>query len=66
MIRLVATDLDGTFWDASFVPPPSHVAVAGELMRAGVIIELDDRAQISAKDATAPTWDAVRLELLGR
>jgi dTDP-4-dehydrorhamnose 3,5-epimerase len=31
-----------------------------------IAIEPDDRAQISAKDAAAPTWDAVRLELLDR
>jgi hypothetical protein len=38
VIRLVATDLDGTFWDASFVPPSSHVAVVGELMKADVTV----------------------------
>ena len=38
VIRLVATDLDGTFWDASFVPPPAHVAVVGELVEAGVTV----------------------------
>jgi hydroxymethylpyrimidine pyrophosphatase-like HAD family hydrolase len=38
VIRLVATDLDGTFWDASFVPPSSHVAVVGDLVDAGVTV----------------------------
>ena len=38
MIRLVATDLDGTFWDASFVPPKSHVVAAGDLVEAGVTV----------------------------
>jgi len=38
VIRLVATDLDGTFWDSSFIPPSSHVAAARELTEAGVTV----------------------------
>lgn len=38
VIRLVATDLDGTFWDGSFVPPLSHVAAVGELMKRDVTV----------------------------
>jgi hydroxymethylpyrimidine pyrophosphatase-like HAD family hydrolase len=38
VIRLVATDLDGTFWDSGLVPPPSHVAAVDELSRAGVTV----------------------------
>ncbi len=38
MIRLVATDLDGTFWDSGLVPPPSHLAAVDELSGAGVTV----------------------------
>ncbi len=34
----MATDLDGTFWDASFIPPPAHVAAVEELMQRGVTV----------------------------
>jgi len=30
VIRLLATDLDGTFWGPDFVPPPEHVAAVDE------------------------------------
>jgi hydroxymethylpyrimidine pyrophosphatase-like HAD family hydrolase len=38
MIRLVATDLDGTFWDTHLVPPKAHVAATKELIAAGVTV----------------------------
>ena len=38
VIRLVATDLDGTFWGADFVPPAEHVAAVRELERRGVTV----------------------------
>jgi hydroxymethylpyrimidine pyrophosphatase-like HAD family hydrolase len=38
MIRLVATDLDGTFWDTHLVPPKEHLAAARELIAAGVTV----------------------------
>lgn len=38
MIRLLATDLDGTFWGPDFVPPPEHVAAVKELERRGVTV----------------------------
>jgi hypothetical protein len=38
VIRLVATDLDGTFRDASFVPPSSHVTAVGDLMKRDVTV----------------------------
>ena len=38
MIRLVATDLDGTFWDADLVPPRVHLTAANELIDAGVTV----------------------------
>jgi hydroxymethylpyrimidine pyrophosphatase-like HAD family hydrolase len=38
MIRLLATDLDGTFWGPDFVPPAEHVAAVDELARRGVIV----------------------------
>ncbi len=38
MIRLVATDLDGTFWDTELVPPPSHLAAVEALRSAGVTV----------------------------
>jgi hydroxymethylpyrimidine pyrophosphatase-like HAD family hydrolase len=38
VIRLVATDLDGTFWDADLVPPPAHLSAAKELVEAGVTV----------------------------
>jgi hypothetical protein len=33
VIRLVATDLDGTFWGRDLVPPAEHVAAVDELVR---------------------------------
>jgi hydroxymethylpyrimidine pyrophosphatase-like HAD family hydrolase len=33
VIRLLATDLDGTFWGPDFVPPAEHVAAVDELAR---------------------------------
>ena len=30
VIRLLATDLDGTFWGPDFVAPPEHVAAVDE------------------------------------
>ena len=38
VIRLVATDLDGTFWGPDFVPPPEHVAAVDELARQDVTV----------------------------
>lgn len=34
----MATDLDGTFWGATFVPPPSHVVAVNELVNAEVTV----------------------------
>ncbi len=38
VIRLVATDLDGTFWGTHLVPPAAHLAAAKELLDAGVTV----------------------------
>jgi hydroxymethylpyrimidine pyrophosphatase-like HAD family hydrolase len=38
VIRLLATDLDGTFWGRDFVPPPEHVAAVEELARQDVTV----------------------------
>jgi len=38
VIRLVATDLDGTFWGEHLVPPTAHLAAARELLEAGVTV----------------------------
>jgi hypothetical protein len=38
VIRLVATDLDGTFWDSDLIPPRAHVIAANELIDAGVTV----------------------------
>lgn len=38
MIRLVATDLDGTFWGPDFVPPAEHIAAVHELERRRVTV----------------------------
>jgi hydroxymethylpyrimidine pyrophosphatase-like HAD family hydrolase len=38
VIRLVATDLDGTFWDADLALPQAHLAAARELIEAGVTV----------------------------
>lgn len=38
MIRLLATDLDGTFWGPDFVPPPEHIAAVDELARQDVTV----------------------------
>jgi hydroxymethylpyrimidine pyrophosphatase-like HAD family hydrolase len=38
VIRLLATDLDGTFWGPDFVPPVEHVDTAKELVRRGVTV----------------------------
>lgn len=38
VIRLLATDLDGTFWGPDLVAPPEHVATARELARRGVTV----------------------------
>jgi hydroxymethylpyrimidine pyrophosphatase-like HAD family hydrolase len=38
VIRLVATDLDGTFWDEDLVVPPAHVAAVDELVKSGVTV----------------------------
>ncbi len=38
MIRLVATDLDGTFWGPDLVPPAEHVAAVHQLERRGVTV----------------------------
>ena len=38
MIRLLATDLDGTFWGRDFVPPPEHLAAVDELEGRGVTV----------------------------
>lgn len=36
MIRLVVTDLDGTFWDRDLTVPPAHLAAVRELEHRGV------------------------------
>lgn len=38
VIRLLATDLDGTFWGPDLVPPAVHVAAVAELARRDVIV----------------------------
>ena len=38
MIRLVTTDLDGTFWGPDLVPPADHVAAVDELARRGLTV----------------------------
>lgn len=38
MIRLVATDLDGTFWGPDFVPPAEHIAAVHQLERRNVTV----------------------------
>ena len=38
VIRLLATDLDGTFWGRDLVPPPEHLAAVNELARRGVTV----------------------------
>jgi hydroxymethylpyrimidine pyrophosphatase-like HAD family hydrolase len=38
VIRLLATDLDGTFWGRDLVPPAEHVAAVAELTRRGVTV----------------------------
>jgi len=38
MIRLLATDLDGTFWGPDFVPPSDHVAAVHALERQDVTV----------------------------
>jgi hydroxymethylpyrimidine pyrophosphatase-like HAD family hydrolase len=38
MIRLVATDLDGTFWGRDLIAPDAHVAAVKELLRRGVTV----------------------------
>jgi Cof subfamily protein (haloacid dehalogenase superfamily) len=38
VIRLVATDLDGTFWGEDLVVPPAHLAAAEELVESGVTV----------------------------
>jgi hydroxymethylpyrimidine pyrophosphatase-like HAD family hydrolase len=38
VIRLVATDLDGTFWGPDFVPPEEHIAAVHELERRNVTV----------------------------
>ena len=38
VIRLVATDLDGTFWDADLALPQAHLVAARELIEAGVTV----------------------------
>jgi hydroxymethylpyrimidine pyrophosphatase-like HAD family hydrolase len=38
MIRLVATDLDGTFWDSDLIPPRVHLTAANELIDAGITV----------------------------
>ena len=38
VIRLVATDLDGTFWDSDLAPPQSHCRAAHDLADAGVTV----------------------------
>lgn len=38
VIRLVATDLDGTFWDEELVVPSAHLAAAQELVESGVTV----------------------------
>ena len=38
MIRLLATDLDGTFWGPDLMPPPAHVAAVQHLQRRGVTV----------------------------
>jgi hydroxymethylpyrimidine pyrophosphatase-like HAD family hydrolase len=38
VIRLVATDLDGTFWNSDLTIPADHLASARELINAGVTV----------------------------
>jgi hydroxymethylpyrimidine pyrophosphatase-like HAD family hydrolase len=38
MIRLVATDLDGTFWNSDLIPSQLHLEAAHELIDAGVTV----------------------------
>jgi hydroxymethylpyrimidine pyrophosphatase-like HAD family hydrolase len=38
VIRLVATDLDGTFWDAYLAIPTAHLKAAEELIEADVVV----------------------------
>ena len=38
VIRLVATDLDGTFWGEDLVVPPAHLAAVEELVESGVTV----------------------------
>jgi hydroxymethylpyrimidine pyrophosphatase-like HAD family hydrolase len=38
VIRLVATDLDGTFWGPDFAPPAEHIAAVQELERRDVTV----------------------------
>ena len=38
VIRLVATDLDGTFWGPELVPPAGNIAAVHELERRGVTV----------------------------
>jgi len=38
VIRLVATDLDGTFWGPDLVPPAEHIAAVHELERRNVTV----------------------------
>lgn len=38
MIRLVATDLDGTFWGPDFVAPAGHIAAVHELERRNMTV----------------------------
>ncbi len=37
-IRLVVTDLDGTFWDRDFIVPPADRAAVEELWSMGVTV----------------------------
>jgi hydroxymethylpyrimidine pyrophosphatase-like HAD family hydrolase len=38
VIRLLATDLDGTFWGPDLVPPPEHLVAVDELTRRDVTV----------------------------
>jgi hydroxymethylpyrimidine pyrophosphatase-like HAD family hydrolase len=38
VVRLLATDLEGTFWGPDFVPPPEHLAAVEELARQDVTV----------------------------
>jgi hydroxymethylpyrimidine pyrophosphatase-like HAD family hydrolase len=38
VIRLVATDLDGTFWNKDLVVPRAHLAAVSELVESGVTV----------------------------